>query len=40
MNNKEQFWFRLLRFRGIAYNEPAAMDARRRITTFFHTHLG
>jgi carboxymethylenebutenolidase len=40
MNNKEQFWFKLLRFTGIAYNEPAAMDARRRIATFFHTHLG
>jgi hypothetical protein len=37
MNNKEQFWFKLLRFAGIAYNEPAAMDARRRITAFFHT---
>jgi carboxymethylenebutenolidase len=40
MNNKQQFWFKLLRFRGIAYNEPAAMDARRRIAAFFHTHLG
>lgn len=39
MNNKQQFWFKLLRFRGIAYNEPAAMDARRRIAAFFHTHL-
>jgi carboxymethylenebutenolidase len=40
MNNKEHFWFKLLRFRGIAYNEPAALDARRRISAFFHTHLG
>lgn len=40
MNNKEQFWFKLLRFAGIAYNEPAAIDARRRIAAFFHTHLG
>jgi carboxymethylenebutenolidase len=40
MNNKQQFWFRLLRFSGIAYNEPDAMDARRRIAAFFHTHLG
>jgi carboxymethylenebutenolidase len=40
MNNKEQFWFKLLRYAGIAYNEPAAMDARRRIAAFFHTHLG
>jgi carboxymethylenebutenolidase len=40
MNNKQQFWFKLLRFGGIAYNEPAAMDARRRIAAFFHAHLG
>jgi carboxymethylenebutenolidase len=40
MNNKEQFWFKVLRFTGIAYNEPATLDARRRITAFFHTHLG
>jgi carboxymethylenebutenolidase len=40
MNNNEHFWFKLLRFAGIAYNEPAAMDARRRIAAFFHTHLG
>ena len=40
MNNKGQFWFKLLRFVGIAYNEPAALDARQRIASFFHTHLG
>jgi carboxymethylenebutenolidase len=40
MNNKEQFWFKLLRYTGIAYNEPAATDARRRIAAFFQTHLG
>lgn len=40
MNNKEQFWFKLLRYTGIAYNEPAAIDARLRIAAFFHTHLG
>jgi carboxymethylenebutenolidase len=39
MNNKQSFWFKLLRFRDIGYNEPAAMDARRRIAAFFHTHL-
>jgi carboxymethylenebutenolidase len=39
MNNKDKFWFKLLRFTGIAYNEPAALDARRRIAAFFHTHL-
>jgi len=40
MNKKDQFWFKLLRFTGIGYNEAATMDARRRIATFFHTHLG
>ena len=40
MNNNEHFWFKLLRFVGIAYDEPATMDARRRIAAFFHTHLG
>jgi carboxymethylenebutenolidase len=39
MNNKEQFLFKMLRFTGIGYNETAAMDARRRIAAFFHTHL-
>jgi carboxymethylenebutenolidase len=39
MNNKEQFLFKMLRFTGIAYNEAATMDARRRIAAFFHTHL-
>jgi carboxymethylenebutenolidase len=40
MNNKQQWWFKLLRFSGIAYNEPAAMDARIRIAKFFRAHLG
>jgi carboxymethylenebutenolidase len=39
MNNHQSFWFKLLRFSGIAYDEPATLDARRRITAFFHTHL-
>ena len=39
MNNKQQWWFKVLRLSGIAYNETAAMDARRRIAAFFHTHL-
>lgn len=39
MNDHESFWFRLLRYADIAYNEPATLDARRRIVTFFHTHL-
>jgi len=40
MNKNEHFWFRLLRFTGIAYDELATQDARRRIAAFFHTHLG
>jgi carboxymethylenebutenolidase len=40
MNNNEHFWFKLLRFAGIAYNEPATLDARQRIASFFHMHLG
>ena len=40
MNNKEQFWFKMLRFTGIGYNASATMDARQRISSFFHTHLG
>jgi carboxymethylenebutenolidase len=39
MNNKETFWFKALRFAGIAYDEQAALDARRRIASFFHRHL-
>ncbi len=40
MNNKQSFWFKILRYRNIGFSEPAAMDARRRIAAFFHTHLG
>jgi hypothetical protein len=32
--------FKVLRFANIAYNEPAALDARRRIATFFRTRSG
>ena len=39
MNNHRYFFFKLLRFTGIAYNEPATVDARRRIAAFFHAHL-
>ena len=39
MNNHQSLVFKLLRFSGIAYNEPAALDARSRITAFFRTHL-
>jgi len=40
MNNHHSFFLKILRFAGIGYSEPAAMDARRRISAFFHTHLG
>ena len=39
MNNHRSFWFKLLRYVDIAYDEPAALDARRRITEFFRAHL-
>ena len=39
MNNHEVFWFKILRPFGIAYHEPSAQDARRRIVAFFRTHL-
>ncbi len=39
MNNKENFWFKVLRWVSIGYDEAAAMDARRRIAAFFHLHL-
>ena len=39
MNNHKSFFFKVLRFSGIAYNEPAALDARRRIAVFFRIHL-
>jgi len=39
MNNHESLVFKALRFAGIAYDEPATLDARRRIAAFFHAHL-
>jgi hypothetical protein len=39
MNNHRSIFFKVLRFVDIAYNEPATLDARRRIAAFFHTHL-
>jgi carboxymethylenebutenolidase len=39
MNNHGSFVLMLMRFTGVGWNEPAAMDARRRITAFFHAHL-
>jgi dienelactone hydrolase len=39
MNDYHSFILKILRITSFAYNEPAAMDARRRIAAFFHTHL-
>jgi carboxymethylenebutenolidase len=39
MNRRQHFWFKLLRSAGIGYNEPATLDAHRRIAAFFHSHL-
>ena len=39
MNNHQSICFKAQRFAGIAYNEPATLDARRRIAAFFRTHL-
>ena len=39
MNDHQSIFFKVLRFAGIAYNGPAALDARRRIAAFSHTHL-
>lgn len=39
MNSPSAWWFKMLRFIDIAYNEEAALDARRRIIAFFHQHL-
>ena len=39
MNDHGSVWFSVLRFVGIAYEEEATLDARRRIAAFFHTHL-
>jgi carboxymethylenebutenolidase len=39
MNNHRRYFLKLLPFKSVGYNEPAAMDARRRIIAFFHTHL-
>jgi len=40
MNNHRGYGFlKILPFNAIGYNEPATLDARRRISAFFHTHL-
>lgn len=38
MNNHQSICFKAQRFAGIGYNEPATLDARRRIAAFFRTH--
>ena len=41
MNKHRGYSFlKVLRFKAIGYDEPATMDARRRIIAFFHTHMG
>jgi len=41
MNKHRGYGFlKVLPYKGIGYNEPATMDARRRIIAFFRTHLG
>ncbi len=40
MNKHRGYSFlKVLRYKAVGYDEPATMDARRRITAFFHTHL-
>jgi carboxymethylenebutenolidase len=39
MNQHGTFLLKLLRYRGVGFNEEANRDARRRITNFFRTHL-
>jgi len=39
MNRHERQWFKLLRWVNIAFDEPAALDARHRIAFFFRLHL-
>jgi carboxymethylenebutenolidase len=39
LNDHQDRIFRMLKVTGIGYHEPSARDARRRIASFFHTHL-
>ncbi|MGO8758461.1 MAG: dienelactone hydrolase family protein [Terracidiphilus sp.] len=39
MNQHGTFLLKVLRYKAIGYNEAATQDARRRIISFFHTHL-
>jgi carboxymethylenebutenolidase len=40
MNKHGAFILKLLPYKGVGYNDAANQDTRRRITKFFHTHLG
>jgi carboxymethylenebutenolidase len=40
LKNHETSFFKMLQIIHIAYDEPAAKDARRRIVSFFREHLG
>jgi carboxymethylenebutenolidase len=40
MNKHGTFLIKLLRFKGVGYNDEANQDSRRRIIDFFRTHLG
>lgn len=40
MNDHRGLFFKLIRFTGVGYEEQSALDARRRITEFFHGYLG
>lgn len=39
LNDHRDAMFRMMRIAGIGYHEPSARDARRRIVSFFDTHL-
>jgi carboxymethylenebutenolidase len=39
LNNHQNVMFKMLKVVGIGYHEPSAIDARRRIITFFNQHL-
>ena len=39
LNDHHDVLFRMLKIVGIGYHEPSAQDARRRIASFFNTHL-
>ena len=40
LNNHQDYFFKVMKVFGIGYHEPSALDARRRIVSFFRSHLG